>query len=383
MVVVVGRNGDKLRTVVGERRDGGVADGAVCTSARRRRSGARCKASSSGRIDALVNNAGGQYIAPLEGISAKGWDAVIATNLTGGFLMARECHAQSMKARGGTIVNIVADMWGSMPNMAHSGAARAGMVSFTETAAAEWAAHGVRVNAVAPGYIASSGMDHYPPEAARCCARCAAGAARALRHRGGSVGGDRVPAEPGGRLRERHGAARGRRSPAGAHGLADDGARPRGPGASGGEGLRGLPSRDDTEGAVGTRPRPAAMGHGPTLVALGPRTACARRLRDALSSRRGTRRAHRAARQGAMLARIDTLRALEQRAVDASAGPGRCSTSAVSCSRATASRCSSIRRALVAAGHAGRLAAGRRIPSARCPAAASSPASASWPACAA
>jgi citronellol/citronellal dehydrogenase len=53
-----------------------------------------------------------------------------------------------------------------MPGMAHSGAARAGMVSLTETAAAEWAASGVRVNAVAPGYIASSGMDHYPPEAA-------------------------------------------------------------------------------------------------------------------------------------------------------------------------------------------------------------------------
>jgi len=66
---------------------------------------------------------------------------------------------------GGAIVNIVADIWGSMPNMGHSGAARAGMVSFTETAVLEWAASGVRVNAVAPGYIASSGMDHYPPEA--------------------------------------------------------------------------------------------------------------------------------------------------------------------------------------------------------------------------
>lgn len=118
-----------------------------------------------GRIDALVNNAGGQYITPLESISAKGWEAVINTNLTGGFLMARECYLQSMAAHGGSIVNIVADFWGSMPSMGHSGAARAGMVSFTETAAAEWAHSGVRVNAVAPGYIASSGMDHYPPEA--------------------------------------------------------------------------------------------------------------------------------------------------------------------------------------------------------------------------
>jgi citronellol/citronellal dehydrogenase len=118
-----------------------------------------------GRIHGLVNNAGGQYITPLEKISAKGWQAVIDTNLTGGFLVARECYLQSMAAHGGAIVNIVADIWGSMPGMGHSGAARAGMVSFTETAALEWAQSGVRVNAVAPGYIASSGMDHYPPEA--------------------------------------------------------------------------------------------------------------------------------------------------------------------------------------------------------------------------
>ena len=119
-----------------------------------------------GRIDGLVNNAGGQYLTPLEQIGAKGWNAVVATNLTGGFLMARECYLQSMQQHGGAIVNIVADIWGSMPGMGHSGAARAGMVSFTETAALEWAHSGVRVNAVAPGYIASSGMDNYPPEAA-------------------------------------------------------------------------------------------------------------------------------------------------------------------------------------------------------------------------
>ena len=119
-----------------------------------------------GRVDGLVNNAGGQYISPLENIGLKGWDAVVASNLTGGFLMARECYVQSMQQRGGSIVNVVADIWGSMPGMGHSGAARAGMVSFTETAALEWAKCGVRVNAVAPGYIASSGMDYYPPEAA-------------------------------------------------------------------------------------------------------------------------------------------------------------------------------------------------------------------------
>ena len=167
-VVLVGRNADKLRTVVEEiTADGGRADSAVCDV----RHEDRVKETVGtilerhARIDALVNNAGGQYISPLDSISAKGFEAVVATNLTGGFLMARECHSQSMRSHGGAIVNVVADMWGSMPTMGHSGAARAGMVSLTETAALEWAASGVRVNAVAPGYIASSGMDHHPPEA--------------------------------------------------------------------------------------------------------------------------------------------------------------------------------------------------------------------------
>jgi citronellol/citronellal dehydrogenase len=85
---------------------------------------------------------------------------VLATNLTGGFLMARECYVQAMRGKGGAIVNMLADMWHGMPGMGHSGAARAGMLNFTETAACEWAP--VRVNAVAPGWIASSGMDTYP-----------------------------------------------------------------------------------------------------------------------------------------------------------------------------------------------------------------------------
>ena len=90
-----------------------------------------------------MNNAGGQYPTPLEAISAKGRQAVVNNNLTGGFLMARECYTQAMKAGGGAIVNIITDMWNGMPGMGHSGAARAGMVSFTETAAVEWAAKGV------------------------------------------------------------------------------------------------------------------------------------------------------------------------------------------------------------------------------------------------
>lgn len=167
-VVLVGRNPDKLTATAQEIiSDGGQASW-HSTDIRREDDVKAMVAQvvqQHSRIHGLVNNAGGQYISPLASTSAKGWQAVIDTNLTGGFLVARECFNQSMQAHGGAVVNIVADMWGSMPGMGHSGAARAGMVSFTETAALEWAAHGVRVNAVAPGYIASSGMDHYPPEA--------------------------------------------------------------------------------------------------------------------------------------------------------------------------------------------------------------------------
>ena len=114
-----------------------------------------------GPVSGLVNNAGGQFPAPLLAISKKGFDAVVANNLTGGFLMMRELFNQCMQAHGGAVVNMTADFRNGMPGMGHSGAARAGMSNLTATAAFEWAHAGVRVNAVAPGWIASSGMDTY------------------------------------------------------------------------------------------------------------------------------------------------------------------------------------------------------------------------------
>ena len=163
-VVLVGRKPARLAAVEAEiREDGGSAEHAACDI--RDEDAVRALVggivATHGRVHGLVNNAGGQFPSPLEAISAKGWNAVLQTNLTGGFLVARECYLQSMKARGGAIVNMLADMWHGMPGMGHSGAARAGMLNFTETAAMEWAP--VRVNAVAPGWVASSGMDTYPP----------------------------------------------------------------------------------------------------------------------------------------------------------------------------------------------------------------------------
>ncbi len=169
-VVITGRKMEKLAATAQEILEDG---GSVSTSSFDIRDEDAVKAAVAqilaerGRIDGLVNNAGGQYPMPLAMISKKGWEAVVANNLTGGFLVAREVYTQWMRANGGSIVNMIADMWGGMPGMGHSGAARAGMLNFTETAAVEWASSGVRVNAVAPGYVASSGMDHYDPAFAK------------------------------------------------------------------------------------------------------------------------------------------------------------------------------------------------------------------------
>ncbi|WP_341704727.1 SDR family oxidoreductase [Ferrovibrio sp.] len=166
-LALIGRKPEKLQAVAEEIRAdnlNAVVEGFPCDIREEERVAdtVRLVLQRFGKIDGLVNNAGGQFPAPLSQISQKGWDAVVRNNLTGGFLMARECYTQWMADHGGAIVNIVADMWNGMPNMGHSGAARAGMVNFTETAACEWGVSGVRVNAVAPGWIASSGMDTYP-----------------------------------------------------------------------------------------------------------------------------------------------------------------------------------------------------------------------------
>ena len=163
-VLISGRTQSKLDTVAAEITE----DGGRCATAafdirdeEAVKAGVAAVLAQHGPVAGLVNNAGGQYPAPLLAISKKGFDAVVANNLTGGFLMMREMFTQCMQAHGGSIVNMTADFRNGMPGMGHSGAARAGMSNLTATAAFEWAHAGVRVNAVAPGWIASSGMDTY------------------------------------------------------------------------------------------------------------------------------------------------------------------------------------------------------------------------------
>jgi citronellol/citronellal dehydrogenase len=163
-VAIVGRNETKLERVRCEiESDGGLVsahvgdirdeDAVIATVER--------VLTDHGRIDGLVNNAGGQYRAAMKTISTKGFEAVVSSNLTGGFIVMREVYNRWMSDHGGAIVNMIADIWHGWPHFSHSAAARGGMLTLTECAATEWAESGVRVNTVAPGSIASQGLDTY------------------------------------------------------------------------------------------------------------------------------------------------------------------------------------------------------------------------------
>ena len=169
-VALVGRRAQALQQVRGElEAAGGAATTHVCDIRDEARVGQVLDEilAAHGRIDGLFNNAGGQYRSALEQMSTKGFEAVLHNNLVGGFIVMRETLTRWMRDHGGAIVNMVADVAHGMPHYGHSGAARGGMITLTETAAAEWAAHGVRVNAIAPGFIASSGLDRYSAEQAQ------------------------------------------------------------------------------------------------------------------------------------------------------------------------------------------------------------------------
>lgn len=116
-----------------------------------------------GRLDLLVNNAGGQYFVPAEGIAAKGWRAVWRLNVDGTLNMARAAYEQAMRAAGGgRIVNVTLSPHHGMPGMAHSGSARAAVESLTRELAREWKPSGVQLTAVAAGHFDTEAMEKYP-----------------------------------------------------------------------------------------------------------------------------------------------------------------------------------------------------------------------------
>jgi len=121
-----------------------------------------------GQIDVLVNNAGGQFPSPAQHISPNGFEAVVRNNLLGTWNFTHAtANAAFIPQSRGRIVNVIANVARGFPGMAHTGAARAGVANFTKSLAVEWSQFGIRINAVAPGVIRSSGLDQYPPELVR------------------------------------------------------------------------------------------------------------------------------------------------------------------------------------------------------------------------
>jgi citronellol/citronellal dehydrogenase len=115
------------------------------------------------RLDVLVNNAGGQYFTPAEGIATKGWGAVWRLNVDGMLHMAQEAFAQALAPSGrGTVINVTLSPHHGMPGMAHSGAARATVEALTRELARRWASKGATVCAVAAGHFDTEAMGKYP-----------------------------------------------------------------------------------------------------------------------------------------------------------------------------------------------------------------------------
>jgi citronellol/citronellal dehydrogenase len=171
-VVICGRREDVLREaadelgsrcscVAGDVREPADADRLVDTCLERH-----------GRLDTLVNNAGGQYFVPAEAIALKGWRAVTRLNVGGTLTMAMAAHARAMRpAGGGMVINVTLSPHHGLAGMTHSSAARAAVEGLTRELAAEWAADGVSVCAAAAGHFDTPALDKYPESVRTAAAR--------------------------------------------------------------------------------------------------------------------------------------------------------------------------------------------------------------------
>jgi citronellol/citronellal dehydrogenase len=118
-----------------------------------------------GRLDFLLNNAGGQYFVPAEGITMKGWRAVQRLNVEGTLTMSELAYQLAMRAaETGMITNVTVSPHHGMPAMAHTGAARAAVEALTKELASDWAGSGVSVTAIALGRFSTESLRKYPAE---------------------------------------------------------------------------------------------------------------------------------------------------------------------------------------------------------------------------
>jgi len=162
-VVVAGRRADVLDAAVQE-----IGEG--CTSVigdirvpEQARASITATLERHGRLDFLLNNAGGQYFVPAESITAKGWRAVQRLNVEGTITMCELAAELAMAPAGrGTIVNVTVSPHHGMPAMAHTGAARAAVEAFTRERAQAWAPRGISLVAAAIGRFDTESLRKYP-----------------------------------------------------------------------------------------------------------------------------------------------------------------------------------------------------------------------------
>jgi citronellol/citronellal dehydrogenase len=144
--------GDRVSIVTGDVREDGDVARIVDTVLERH-----------GRLDVLVNNAGGQYFVPAEAIAAKGWQAVTRLNVGGTLRMGEAAAERAMRPAGqGTILNVTLSPHHGLAGMTHSSAARAAVEGLTREWAATWAADGLAVVALAAGHFDTEALDKYP-----------------------------------------------------------------------------------------------------------------------------------------------------------------------------------------------------------------------------
>ena len=169
-VVVCGRRAEPLEQTAASA-DGGRVEAQVCDIREEEAVSALVDGvlERHGRIDVLVNNAGGQYLTPAEDITAKGFRTVIGLNVEGTWLMTHTVATRAMMGRagedprGGKIMNVTLSPHNGLPGMAHSSAARAAVENLTRVLAIEWARFGIRLTALAAGHFATETlMTKYP-----------------------------------------------------------------------------------------------------------------------------------------------------------------------------------------------------------------------------